>query len=1168
MDLHMSLTATVASMLKTAFGANPNFSSGTVLTRDHLTKPRVTLPSKTIHLSLLAGVVDWDVDQFVDPLPTAKDKFIYFEHPNIGSLDAPATVLDRHGRLLVWYLPGIIHGARIQLLNELHLSIKDSLRSKSKHKPKDLSKVNKCYGHQHQPVDSPTYGHGRISMFPATFMQAHHVGYSLSSVKLSLRSLQRLVDNLHQSASLKRKATRKWLQQIAHVEKFWSDIIMVTLPDLARAGSEVVFDHRDIPPSCTQLQMHSTCDTSLPFPLSCNTFSSLGVGHPPQCKLTPNSHITKTHPSNQEDPSFLGRGTVCYLACYNGEYYVIKDYWVEESEQRTALHEVNMMKLVQDIDGVPKLQHYWVIEVKLGIQALERGVLHQDCSINNTMIKDFANGLHNFLLDWEFAVWVMLQGEYDLGSTEAITKSGKTNVPLIQKNDIESLFYVFIWILILYDGPLGHKHQDISHEKTLLGLWSEKGAEDLEITRCTKFTFLNDPSKLRLDSKVLQYFQDLIPLANEWHILLGQSLLSGTAVQLSDIISLFDHFLASMPYEKPPEMMNAFQQIITQHKVLNSSMCLSQKNDMDVMSSAIMSSKCLCEEMSTQSGTIPLKKKDSKKAKQQPEANRSTRPTKNKCLGSPPIDLKESQSVATVGLCHSGRAGKKGGGHSAGQNAKPKSNVTPPPYAPPIVNGPSPADMPPNPIPQSSTAVATPVFHQCPTDSHCFGFSVLAQQPGHIVPPRMEPDLQVLNNPYISVIQGDQVPSNTSHLPTPQPNYQSQFIPHQLPATIPNSCINPSLDSSLSSRQTSATADVCHKSSEKLSSEGSSEEESESLSNNPSDTEAGEVSGNEFNKDEDDAFGWGAMNLRQSTHPGFSQETMTSNPIHHNSLPPDHEFQYSHDKHDNVALQSLQSKDKAQPEGSQCGTVVDVLECHHCTNGCPVPDRDLLTLAHDLVNEVSQYARAPCNSKKAKDEGPLPSQLRFYKAVWKDCLKDTKQKCRAAHALSNPFPSKSHDLNLSITEALVTVIVEWNQHGVQFEDGYWPDHKQDMACLLLGDISTWCSELKSVTLATTPSAFNLIPPSDVAPWVHVQWIETAAAKLLDNLLLLQDSFNKNGKTRNFARSALKEAVIQFYYTGTYQITDKCPESFNNSVPLSCLALIAAALVALLRYYTY
>ncbi|KAI6000183.1 hypothetical protein F5J12DRAFT_894937 [Pisolithus orientalis] len=314
---------------------------------------------------------------------------------------------------------------------------------------------------------------------------------------------------------------------------------------------------------------------------------------------------------------------------------------------------------------------------------------------------------------------------------------------------------------------------------------------------------------------------------------------------------------------------------------------------------------------------------------------------------------------------------KKGGGHSAGQNAKLKSNVTPPPYAPPIVNGTSPADMPLNPVPQSSIAVATPVFHQHPTDSHHSGFSVLAQQSGDIMPPRMEPDLQVHNNPQLL--------------------------------------------------QTLATTDVHHKSSEKLSSEGSSEEELESSNNNPSDAEASEVSSDESNKDEDNAFGRGAMNLRQSTHPGFSQETMTSNPICHNSLPPDHEFTYSCNEDDDAALQSLQSKDKAQPE-------------------------------------------------------------------------------------------------------------------------------------LLGDISTWCSELKSVVLETMPSVFNLIPPSDVAPWVHVQWIETTATKLLFNSLFL---LVYQGKTRNFTHPTFKEAVIQFYYTGTYQIMDKNPESFSNSVPLSCLALIAA-----------
>ncbi|KAI6146028.1 hypothetical protein BKA82DRAFT_3981096 [Pisolithus tinctorius] len=63
------------------------------------------------------------------------------------------------------------------------------------------------------------------------------------------------------------------------------------------------------------------------------------------------------------------------------------------------------------------------------------------------------------------------------------------------------------------------------------------------------------------------------------------------------------------------------------------------------------------------------------------------------------------------------------------------------------------------------------------------------------------------------------------------------------------------------------------------------------------------------------------MVLAQRSLLGFSQETTTSNPICHNSLPPDHEFQYSRDEDDDAALRSLQSKDKAQPE---------VRKCHSC----------------------------------------------------------------------------------------------------------------------------------------------------------------------------------------------------------------------------------------------
>ena len=51
-------------------------------------------------------------------------------------------------------------------------------------------------------------------------------------------------------------------------------------------------------------------------------------------------------------------------------------------------------------------------------QAVEqRGVLHRDCSINNTMIEDTPNGPRSFFLDWEFAVQINMQHTYEIGGT-------------------------------------------------------------------------------------------------------------------------------------------------------------------------------------------------------------------------------------------------------------------------------------------------------------------------------------------------------------------------------------------------------------------------------------------------------------------------------------------------------------------------------------------------------------------------------------------------------------------------------------------------------------------------------------------------------------------------------------------------------------------------------
>ena len=141
----------------------------------------------------------------------------------------------------------------------------------------------------------------------------------------------------------------------------------------------------------------------------------------------------------------------------------------------------------------------------------------------------------------------------------------------------------------------------------------------------------------------------------------------------------------------------------------------------------------------------------------------------------------------------------------------------------------------------------------------------------------------------------------------------------------------------------------------------------------------------------------------------------------------------------------------------------DVLEQHHKNNGRPLAP-DPAFLAHTSQTDAASKVRAPRNSKKLKDAAPSPENLGFYPATWKDCLEDAKKECRAAHALDNPFPTKARDLNSSITESLVTVVVEWTTRGTAFEAGmfismsrqntshfelgFWPVHKRDMAIIV------------------------------------------------------------------------------------------------------------------------
>ena len=73
-------------------------------------------------------------------------------------------------------------------------------------------------------------------------------------------------------------------------------------------------------------------------------------------------------------PSFLGRGTICYLTCYSSHHYIIKDYWVQvptdmsdqtltDLSQCSALNKVRIMQHLSHIDGVSRLYRWWFVQV-------------------------------------------------------------------------------------------------------------------------------------------------------------------------------------------------------------------------------------------------------------------------------------------------------------------------------------------------------------------------------------------------------------------------------------------------------------------------------------------------------------------------------------------------------------------------------------------------------------------------------------------------------------------------------------------------------------------------------------------------------------------------------------------------------------------------------------
>jgi hypothetical protein len=77
---------------------------------------------------------EWDVTRFADRVKNTKvheDREaeadlrlpLYFPQAAFGKLTTPATILDMHGRVMVWALPGILNQKRL-VNNSMHFCLK------------------------------------------------------------------------------------------------------------------------------------------------------------------------------------------------------------------------------------------------------------------------------------------------------------------------------------------------------------------------------------------------------------------------------------------------------------------------------------------------------------------------------------------------------------------------------------------------------------------------------------------------------------------------------------------------------------------------------------------------------------------------------------------------------------------------------------------------------------------------------------------------------------------------------------------------------------------------------------------------------------------------------------------------------------------------------------
>ncbi|KAG2059358.1 hypothetical protein BDR06DRAFT_967895 [Suillus hirtellus] len=166
----------------------------------------------------------------------------------------------------------------------------------------------------------------------------------------------------------------------------------------------------------------------------------------------------------------------------------------------------------------------------------------------------------------------------------------------------------------------------------------------------------------------------------------------------------------------------------------------------------------------------------------------------------------------------------------------------------------------------------------------------------------------------------------------------------------------------------------------------------------------------------DEEMGWGEVCGHHSTHPSFLEEELSPQSRVVVTLPTNHKFQYSCNKGDQVAENTLAIGSDLSEESSDDATTMDQ------ENTPKVKDKQ-------KWQSKSKWKSKVVDGSKSDGEGPKATQLGWYSSCCKSFFEDVKVECHTQQVLENPFPSLVDDLLVSITELLLASLVQWLKSG-------------------------------------------------------------------------------------------------------------------------------------------